>query len=77
MTMTKCECPEESDESEGEADVISIVDWSVPQGSTVRDKMEQEIMDNFLTFEESLLEFVWNDFLKGTNRAKARQFLRH
>ena len=72
MTMAKCECPEESDESEGDADAFSIVDWSMPQGSTVHDKMEQEIMDNFLTFEESLLEFVWNNFLKGTNRAIAR-----
>ena len=26
MTMAKCECPEDSDESEGEADAISIVD---------------------------------------------------
>ena len=29
-TMEKCECSEESDESEGEADVILIVDQSMP-----------------------------------------------
>ena len=57
--------------------IHAIVDWSVPLGSTVHDKMEQEVMDNFLTFEESLLESVWNDFLKGTNRAIARIFLKH
>ena len=28
--MKKCVCPEESDESEGQADIISIVDQSMP-----------------------------------------------
>ena len=33
--MEKCECPEESDESEGEADDILIVDQSMPQDYTL------------------------------------------
>ena len=57
-TMEKCICPQESDESEGEALRLTLF-----RLSTVHDKMEEAIMDGFLTFKEPLFQSVGNDFL--------------
>ena len=42
---------------------------------TVRDKMEQEIMDDFLTFKEPYFESVGNDFLKSVKRSYGQNIL--
>ena len=36
---------------------------------TMHDMMENEIMDDFLTFKNSLFKFVANDFLKGVKQS--------
>ena len=46
-----------------------------PYLKTVHDKMEQEIMDDFLTFKEPWFESVGNDFVNSVKQSYGQNIL--